>query len=177
MIRVTGMTSGGQQPDATRPWWAGLRGPDGGDIPPSVVQRLTWYEGRVRKTRRGYQALDVLVVVCSAAIPAAAAAGASATVAGVLGALVVVVAGMRQIFRWGENWIRASGVVVALQGEVVSWSRGVAPYDDPANADTELAIRAETLVQSETAQWTDLRQSTLATAPPAPPVPPSTPQP
>ncbi|MFL5515318.1 MAG: DUF4231 domain-containing protein, partial [Gemmatimonadales bacterium] len=107
---------------------------------------------------------EALLLLLSASIPACAAAGASVTVTGVLGALVVVSAGLRQLFRWGENWVRASSVLMALQGELVNWSCGSSPYDG-ADSLAVLASRTEELVRSEAGEWAETRSSA-----PQPPV-------
>lgn len=145
-------------------WWAQLRGPGDSGLPPSVLQRIGWYERQVRLHRIGFYASEVLVLVLSASIPASAAAGAGVGVAGVLGALVVAATGLRQIFRWSENWIRSSRSLVALQGEVVSWSCGAAPYDDQAGAAAVLAARAEAMARSETGDWAGMLRDRAAAA-------------
>lgn len=129
-----------------------------------MLERITGYERQVRRQRIGFYASEILIVLLSAAIPAGAAAGASAGFAGVLGALVVVAVGMRQLFRWGENWIRSSGSLVALQGEVVLWNTGAGPYQDPAEAGPVLAARTEALVLTETMDWASTRRAAMAAA-------------
>lgn len=154
-------------------WWAGLRGPEGSELPAAVHERVSWYEKQVRRQRIGFYASEILIVLLSAAIPASAAVGASTAVLGVLGALVVVAAGMRQLFRWGENWIRASGSLSTLHGEVVRWSHSAAPYQDPADAGAVLAARIEAIVLAETSDWATTRRAALAAAEAAPPPPAS----
>lgn len=145
-------------------WWTELRGSDGAELPPNVRERMTWYEWHKRRQRLGHYLSEAVLLLLSASIPACAAAGASVTVTGVLGALVVVSAGLRQLFRWGENWVRASSVLMALQGELVNWSCGSAPYDG-ADSLAVLASRTEELVRSEAGEWAETRSSA-----PQPPV-------
>ncbi|MFJ1705415.1 DUF4231 domain-containing protein [Kitasatospora sp. NPDC088346] len=139
-------------------WWADLRGGTGSALPPSVLQRITWYEKQAHHQRAGFYVSEIAIVLLSAAIPASAAAGASTMVAGVLGALVVAAVGLRQLYRWGENWIRSSNSLVALQGEVVNWSYGADPYSG-SNADAVLAARVEAMVLSETTDWFGMLRS------------------
>ncbi|MBI0296969.1 DUF4231 domain-containing protein [Streptomyces sp. PRKS01-29] len=77
---------------------------------------MTWYEWHKRRQRRGHYLSEAALLLLSASIPACAAAGASVTVTGVLGALVVASAGLRQLFRWRENSVRAGSTLMALQG-------------------------------------------------------------
>ncbi|MFE4538203.1 DUF4231 domain-containing protein [Streptomyces scopuliridis] len=139
-------------------WWAELRGSAGAELPPSVRERAMWYERYVRRQRLGHYLSEAALLLLSASIPACAAVGASVTVTGVLGAAVVVSAGLRQLFRWGENWVRASSVLMALQGELVNWSCGSAPYDG-ADSATVLVARTEELLRSESGEWAEARRS------------------
>ncbi|MEU7562699.1 DUF4231 domain-containing protein [Streptomyces eurythermus] len=150
-------------------WWAELRGPDGDALPPSVRQRTTWYERYKRRQRFGHYLSEAVLLLLSASIPACAAAGAAVTVTGILGALVVVSAGLRQLFRWGENWVRASSVLMAIQGEIVDWSSGSAPYDG-VNPSALLASRTEELAGSEAGEWADARRFASQAPVPGPPV-------
>ena len=141
--------------------WQDLRS-DGKPLPDSVSERLRWYEEVVRKSRIGYFVFEVITIVVAAAIPAAAAAGASTAITGVLGALVTVMVGFRQLWRWGDDWIRFSGSLVTLQRELVAWSVGAEPYNDSVRADALLSTRVESLVVTETMRWSTLRSEELA---------------
>ncbi|MER5641475.1 DUF4231 domain-containing protein [Kitasatospora sp. NPDC002227] len=151
--------------DASDYWWARLRGPGGGEVPPSVVERISWYELRLHRHRIGHQVSEVVILLLGAAIPAAVAAGAPGAVTGVLGALVVVGTGVRQLFRFSDNWIRTGRYLIALQGEVVSWSTGDGPYRDQASAGALLAARVEALVRAENADWVGMLSDTSRNSP------------
>jgi len=84
--------------------------------------------------------------------------GAGAGIAAVLGALVVVVGGLRHLYRWGENWIRSSKTLVDLQAEVTKWSLGAPPYEN-VPATSELVGRVEVIVAGETSSWATALQS------------------
>ena len=139
-------------------WWRQLARPSGAPPPPSVVQRLAWYEQRVRNARRATYTLEGAIIVVSAAIPASAAVGGSAALAGVLGAVVTALVGVRQLVRFNAGWSRTAATLVAMQRELVTWSVAAAPYavDDEA-ANVALATAIEGLVVAETSQWTELR--------------------
>jgi hypothetical protein len=146
--------------DSTAPtvWWQRLRGVSGDPLPLSVAERMNWYAGQVRRHRILNYTLEIVIIVLAASIPAATTLGASAVVAGVLGAVVTALAGLRQVLRSQENWIRCSGTLVALQREAVLWGSGNAPYDD--NDSTQVLVaNVEALVAQETAQWTQQRES------------------
>jgi|SRR4029079_9212213 len=139
-------------------WWERLQGKTTGDsLPASVAERLQWYGRQVRRSRILNYGLEIVIIVLAGSIPAATTLGASAVVAGVLGAVVTALAGLRQVLRSQENWIRCSGTLVALQREVVLWSSGNAPYDGE-DATQALVANVEALVAQETAQWTQQRE-------------------
>jgi uncharacterized protein DUF4231 len=142
------------------PWWLRLTRPSGTQPPPSVVERLGWYERRVRNARRATYALEGSIIVVAAAIPATVAAGGSAGLAGVLGSIVTALVGVRQLLRLNATWARVSATVVAMQRELVTWSVAAAPYDgEDTRAGVALATAIEGLVGAETTQWTELRST------------------
>ena len=69
-----------------------------------LENQLTWYERRSRHHQLWYQCLKVAQIVVAAAIPASVAAGAGAAVAGALGAVIVVLEGLQQLFQFQQNW-------------------------------------------------------------------------
>lgn len=140
-------------------WWADLRGPGNIELPLPVIERINWYDHQVQQHRIGFYSSEVGALVVSASIPASAAAGASTTVTGVLGAVVVLAVGLRQLFQWGEGWMRASSSLIALQGEVARWSCGVPPYDIPTSAAAVLTDKVEKIVASETVKWSRARRT------------------
>lgn len=148
---------------ATTYWWQRLTDGDGRPLPTSVGERLAWYQRQVRRHRTGNYLLETAIVVVAAAIPAAAGLGASVALTGVLGAVVTALAGLRQLIRPGENWIRFSGTLVAMQREAVVWSAGGSPYDR-ARPDVLLVENVEHLVAQEAARWTDQRAPRTSTS-------------
>lgn len=116
-------------------WWETLTR-DGSTVPVNVVERARWYEGAVRRERLLFYSLDGVIITLSAAIPVAVAAGASAAIAGVLGAVLTGLVALRQMLQPQQNWIRNTATLVAIQGDIVAWSSGVAPYTgDDADRD------------------------------------------
>jgi hypothetical protein len=142
----------------TADWWGRLEGKTTGDaLPPSVAERMQWFSRQMRRSRILNYSLEIIIIVLAASIPAATTLGASAVFAGVLGAVVTALAGLRQILRSQENWIRCSGTLIALQREVVLWSSGNPPYDGD-DATRTLVANVEALVAQDTAQWTQQRE-------------------
>jgi Protein of unknown function (DUF4231) len=153
-----GMASSESDRPSGRYWWQQLGSRDGRPLPPSAVGRLIWYEKQVRRKRIGYYAVELVILLASAAIPASAAAGASTVIMGVLGAAVTALIGTRQLFRLEEDWIRFSRTLIDLHAEAVAYSVGTPPYDNDTTASATLATNVERLVAIETAQWSTLRE-------------------
>src|SRR5262249_48783572 len=140
------------QPTSNEPWWRHLHNPEDRALPGSVVERMRFYAIQMRRQRVANYTLEGSAVVIAAAIPAAAALGAPVALAGVLGAIVAVLAGLRQLARPGENWIRTGGAMVSIQREAVLWSVGADPYAG-RDADILLVRRVEDMVVQETSSW------------------------
>jgi hypothetical protein len=141
---------------ADGPWWQHLRGPGDRALPGSVVERMRFYARQMRRQRQANYVLEGAAVIIAAGIPAVAALGAPVAATGVLGAIVAILAGLRQLTRPAENWIRTSGAMISIQREAVLWSAGADPYRGP-DADVVLVERVEDLVAQETAGWAALR--------------------
>lgn len=90
----------------------------------------------------------------AAAIPASAALMHNdARVPAVLGALIVVLAGLRSVFHWQENYLRYSGAREAIEAQRRLYLTEATPYADPATRDQELADAITRIEQEEMAGW------------------------
>ncbi len=126
---------------------------DGTPLPDTVRERVTWYESNARYQRSAYYASEITIILLSAAIPATAALWADPRLGAILGTLVVIAGGVRQLYRWAENWVRSSQTSNELQSEVAKWSQGVAPYESATVASSVLVDRTEAIVNAETSRW------------------------
>ena len=114
----------------------------------------SWYRTAAIRSRHMYRLLETTVLVVSAAIPAAAAiAPHNAITPAVLGAVVVILSGLRAIFHWQDNWLRFSGAREAVEAERRLYNTGAAPYDDPATRDQVLAAAISRIEQAEMGGW------------------------
>jgi Protein of unknown function (DUF4231) len=126
-----------------------------------LEDQLAWYEAKSTHHRRWYQSLKVAQLVVAAAIPAVAAAGASAGVAGGLGAVVVVLEGLQQLFQFQQNWIAYRGTAEALKHEKYLYLAGAGAYARADRRDARLAERVEALVSQEHAAWADAQRAAI----------------
>lgn len=123
-----------------------------------LESQITWYETRARTSQWWFKLLKVGQIVVAAAIPVVAAAGASATVAGAMGAAVVVLEGLQQLFQFQQNWTSYRSTSEALKHEKFLFLAGAVPYGS-TNRDQLLAARVEALVSDETSAWRAQQQA------------------
>jgi hypothetical protein len=113
-----------------------------------------WYRSAAIRSRRMYRVLETAVLVVSAAIPATAAVDPhNALVPAILGAIVVVLSGLRAIFHWQDNYLRFSGAREAVEAERRLYNTGAKPYEDPATRDQVLAAAVSRIEQAEMGGW------------------------
>jgi hypothetical protein len=127
-----------------------------------LQDQLDWYDAKSQHHRRWYQSLKVTQIVVAAAIPVVAAAGASAAVAGGLGAVVVVLEGLQQLFQFQQNWIGYRGTAEALKHEKFLRLAEAGPYAGAPRPDAVLAERVEGLVSQEHAAWSETQRQVAA---------------
>ena len=155
----------GNQPPAADSGAASKVAPlSGGPIWDRLQDQLDWYEAKSQHHKRWYQSLKVTQIVVAAAIPVVAAAGASAAVAGGLGAVIVVLEGLQQLFQYQQNWLAYRSTAEALKHEKFLRLAAAGPYAGTSRPDALLAERVEGLVSQEHAAWSDSQRETGAGA-------------
>jgi hypothetical protein len=113
-----------------------------------------WYRSHAIHSRRAYRISETAILIVSAAIPAAAAiAPHSAIAPAVLGALTVILSGLRAVFHWQDNYLRFSGAREAVETERRLYYTSAKPYDDTATRDQVLASTVSRIEQEEMGGW------------------------
>ncbi len=113
-----------------------------------------WYQDAAIRCRRAYRISETAILIISAAIPASAAIIQNdARLAAVLGAIVVILSGLRSVFHWQDNYLRFSGAREAIEAQRRLYHTGAPPYDDPATRDQVLAAEVSRIEQEEMAGW------------------------
>ena len=133
-----------------------------------LEEQLAWYEGKSAHAKTWFQGLKVGQIVIATSIPVAVAAGASAPVAGGLGAGVVVLESLQQLFQFQQNWITYRATAEALKHEKFLYEAVAGPYAAAERRDAMLAERVEGLVSQEHATWTTSQNESGALAAPSP---------
>src|SRR3954453_11158273 len=77
-----------------------------------------WYQNHAIRARRNYRVAETILLVVAAAVPTSAVVVPhDATVPAILGAIVVVLTGLRSLFHWQDNYVRFSSAREALESE------------------------------------------------------------
>jgi hypothetical protein len=118
-----------------------------------LEDQLSWYERKSKSNQQWFRWLKVLQIVVAASIPVAAALGAGAALGGALGAVIVVLEGLQQLFQFQSNWTSYRSTAEALKREKYLYLAQAGVYSDKASRDRLLAVTVETLVSDETAKW------------------------
>ena len=117
-----------------------------------------WYRGHARRSRLAYQVGEIALLTTGALIPVSTTLTDDQTLPALLGALVVVLTGIRRIFGSHENWQRFVDASIALTTERQLYVHGFTPYADAGTRDEQLIRRVREIETQETAGWRTLRQ-------------------
>jgi hypothetical protein len=113
-----------------------------------------WYRTAAIRSRRWYRWSETSILIVSAAIPAAAAIATHNTVVpAVLGAVAVILSGLRAIFHWQDNYLRFSGAREAVEAERRLYHTSAKPYDEPETRDQVLIAAITRIEQGEMGGW------------------------
>jgi hypothetical protein len=117
-----------------------------------LEDQISWYEGRSARAKHWFLRMKVVQIVVAAAIPVAAGSGAAAWITGSLGACIVVLEGLQQLFQFQQNWVTYRGTAEGLKHERYLFLARAGPYggDGPV---AQLAQRVEALVSREETSW------------------------
>ncbi len=118
-----------------------------------LEDQLGWYGRKAKQNKDLFHRLKIAQIIVAAAIPVAAAAGATDWLVGGLGAAILVVEGLQQLFQYQQNWLGYRGTAEALKHEKHLYLAGAGPYADAARRDALLAERVEGLVSREHLAW------------------------
>ena len=133
---------------------------------PAVISRLqeqqAWYNDHANRARIMYWTIKVIQLVLGASIPVVAGLHAPAAVTGSLGALIVVLEGVQQLFQYHDNWIRYRMAATALAKEGNLFQARAGDYST-GNPLALLAVRTEAITSDEATAWLKTAQ-----APPSP---------
>ncbi|MEV0594976.1 DUF4231 domain-containing protein [Nonomuraea cavernae] len=116
-----------------------------------------WYRRAAIKARRFYRISETAQLFVSASIPIVALlVPGDATVPAMLGAFLVILTGMKSIFRWHDDYLRFSAAREAVEAERRLYITGGSPYDDPSTKDALLSSAVTRIERQEMVSWTKI---------------------
>jgi Protein of unknown function (DUF4231) len=123
-----------------------------------LEEQITWYSRGARRNKRSYMRIKVVQIVSAAAIPVLAATDLPTWVAGGLGALIVVLESIQQLFQFHSNWTQYRSTAEALKHEKYLYLAHAGSYAAAADPAALLAERVEGRLSQEHASWASERQ-------------------
>jgi hypothetical protein len=113
-----------------------------------------WYRKAAIRSRRYYRISETALLIVAAAIPATAAVAPGNSIGpAILGAVVVVISGLRAVFHWQDNYLRFSGAREAIEAERRLYFTCTKPYEDHTTRDQLLAATVSRIEQEEMHGW------------------------
>ena len=133
--------------------------------PSPTIDRLNWsiqwHTLASRQAMRWYNSLKVAQISAAAAIPVLTATGGNSPgvkwLIASLGALVVILEGIQQLKKYGQNGLLWAQGKEALKREYYLYQAQVPPYDG-SNPLQSLAKRVEQIIGKEVGNWADQGQ-------------------
>lgn len=118
-----------------------------------LEEQIKWYSGGARRNKRWYMRIKVVQIVSAAAIPVLSATSLPTWVAGGLGASIVVLESIQQLFQFHSNWTHYRSTSEALKHEKFLYLAQAGSYANAPNPEALLAERIEGRVSQEHASW------------------------
>jgi hypothetical protein len=123
-----------------------------------LEEQIRWYSHGARRNKRSYLRIKVVQIVSAAAIPVLAATSLPTWVAGGLGALIVVLESVQQLFQFHSNWTHYRSTSEALKHEKYLYLANAGSYATATDPAALLAERVEGRVSQEHATWSSEQQ-------------------
>jgi hypothetical protein len=130
------------------PTWARLTG------------QIDWYNAKAKRNQQWYKAAKLGQIILGALVPVVAAADGSRVLLAALGAGVVVIEAIQQLYQFHRNWIAYRATCEALLREQHLFEVGGGDYADAPDRTVLLAERLEALISRETGEWASLETTT-----------------
>ena len=105
--------------------------------------------------------MKVTQLVAAALVPVVASVHATVWITGGLGALIVVLQGVQQLFQFEANWIGYRSTAEALNHERYLFLALAAHYAGDSDPQRLLAEQTEALISVENTTWSSSRQQAL----------------
>jgi hypothetical protein len=123
-----------------------------------LTGQLDWYNAKAKQSQQFYKVLKLCQILLGALVPVVAAIdNSSRVVLAALGAGVVVIEAVQQLYQFHRNWIAYRATCEALLREQHLYEAGAGDYADAPDRKVLLAERVEAVIGSETGEWASLQ--------------------
>ncbi|MEU1995054.1 DUF4231 domain-containing protein [Nocardia gamkensis] len=113
-----------------------------------------WYRSAAMKARRFHRIAEFMQLVGSALIPLSAVLWpGNTTTPAVLGAMLVVVTGLRSSFHWHDDYLRFSQARESVEAERRLYLTWAAPYSEVETRNQVLAKNVTDIERREMGTW------------------------
>lgn len=127
-----------------------------------LEDQINWYDHKSAQQKRYFNILKIVTIVAAATIPFLTTvpmeAKLSQTITAALGAAIVVIEGIQQLYQLQTNWILYRSTCESLRHEKYLFLGHAGPYAVAQDAHSLLAERIESLVSQEHAKWASGQQ-------------------
>ena len=135
-----------------------------------LEDQIKWYDRKSAQQKKYFNILKIITIIAAASIPVLTTlpmgAKLSQTITAALGAAIVVIEGIQQLYQLQTNWILYRSTCESLKHEKYLFLGGAGPYAAAHDAHSLLAERIESLVSQEHAKWASGQQATERSAQP-----------
>ena len=137
----------------------------GSEVWSAFRDQFATYSHGAMTNRVAYQTTRIVSLTAAAAVTVSAGLSAAPWVTASLGALIVVLEGLQQLFQWHENWIAYRQAAETMRQHAIDFVSGVAPYDATAMGDrlSRLALLRRDVALRESGGWGGRMRSAGAT--------------
>ncbi len=126
-----------------------------------LAEQIVWYDSKSEHNQGWFRRLKVAQIVAAAAVPVVAGVSADAWIVGSLGAAIVVMEGLQQLFQFQQNWTSYRATCESLKHEKFLYDASAGPYAAAARPEALLAERIEGLVSQEHATWVSSQEQAV----------------
>lgn len=127
-----------------------------------LEEQINWYDYKSSQQKRYFNILKIVTIVAAATKPflttVPTEAKLSQTIAAALGAAIVVIEGIQQLYQLQANWILYRSTCESLRHEKYLFLGHAGSYAVAQDAHSLLAERIESLVSQEHAKWASGQQ-------------------
>jgi len=125
-----------------------------------LTGQIGWYNAKAKTNQQWYKALKLLQILFGALVPVVAAANGDKVILAALGAGVVVIEAIQQLYQFHRNWIAYRATCETLLREQHLYEVGGGDYASAPDRTVLLAERLETVISRETGEWASLETTT-----------------